>query len=67
VDVHQPPIDGGLDRVPSFGKLRAAYGEVGQNQVRINCCRCSGREPADGGWEQVQATQNNIAALFRRP
>lgn len=57
----------GLDRLISFGKLRAAYGEVGQEPgaYQLLSVLQAGANLADGGWAtQVQATQNNIAALF---
>ena len=57
----------GLNRVLSFGKVRAAYGEVGQEPgaYQLLSVLQAGSIFADGGWgTQVQATQNNIAALF---
>ncbi|HEX8946592.1 MAG TPA: TonB-dependent receptor, partial [Gemmatimonadaceae bacterium] len=57
----------GLNRALSFGKLRAAYGEVGQEPgaYQLLSVLQAGANFTDGGWgTQVQATQNNIAALF---
>ena len=57
----------GLDRFISFGKLRTAYGEVGQepNAYALLSVLNAGATFADGGWTtSVTATQNNIAALF---
>ena len=57
----------GLDRYISFGKLRTAYGEVGQEPTAYALLSVlnAGANFLDGGWTtQVTATQNNIAALF---
>ena len=56
----------GADRVLSFGKLRAAYGEVGQEPAayQLLSLLVGGGTFADGGWTtQVNATQNSIGAL----
>jgi TonB-linked SusC/RagA family outer membrane protein len=61
---HLPTI--GLDRVLSFGKLRTAYGEVGQEPgaYQLLSVLVGGGTFADGGWTtQVNATQNNVGAL----
>ena len=57
----------GLSRYVSFGKLRTAYGEVGQEPTAYALLSVlqAGANFTDGGWTtQVTATQNNIAALF---
>jgi TonB-linked SusC/RagA family outer membrane protein len=56
----------GAKRVLSFGKLRTAYGEVGQEPgaYQLLSLLVGGGQFADGGWTtQVNATQNNIGAL----
>ena len=56
----------GLDRAISFGKLRSAYGEVGQEPgaYQLLSLLVGGGTFGDGGWgSAVNATQNNIGAL----
>lgn len=56
----------GINRVLSFGKLRAAYGEVGQepSAYQLLSVLVGGGQFGDGGWgTAVNATQNNIGAI----
>lgn len=55
-----------LDRVVSFGKLRTAYGEVGQEPgpYQLLSVLVGGGSFGDGGFgPSVNATQNNIGAI----
>jgi len=57
----------GLNKYISFGKLRAAYGEVGQepSAYALLSVLNAGATFSDGGWgTSVTATQNSTAALF---
>lgn len=56
----------GLGKVLSFGKLRSAYGEVGQEPApyQLLSVLVGGGGFGDGGWgPTVNATQNNIGAI----